>query len=267
LNFAYEEALESQTPGKQLQIPVWIINDYPKELTVKLRCQIQDLSGHIVWNRELDGVVPADGRKEMGIVEWVVPDIPGVYVLRGEATGREGQMQASASTFIKVTPKLFSSPHTVLLIGQRKYSVPIAELIRATGVRVDVIDERSFDELARLRNADELRQKYDVVWLASFDSLWKVLDDGEAEGLKKAVQEGVAFIHSGGRGSFHGGFGEGACLDFTPLADVLPVDVRKGYDLVFGQASARTTMFSEFAAIKDIHPSHREEEWSDGGLK
>ena len=267
LNFAYEEALESQTSGTRLEIPVWIINDHSQDLTVKLRCQIQDLSGHIVWSEEFDAVVPGDSKKEMGIVEWVAPDTAGVYVLRGQAVAQDGRLQASNSTFIKVTPKLFSRQLNILLIGQRKYSVPIAELIRAIGVNVDLIDEQSLAELARLRDAEQLRKDYDVVWLAAFDSFWKLLDNNEAEGLKKAIREGVGFIHTGGRGSFHGGFGEGACLDFTPLVDVLPVEVQTSYDLVFGQADERTTMFSEFAPIREIHLSHEgEAEWSDGGL-
>jgi hypothetical protein len=135
LSFAYEEALESQTSGRRLQIPAWVINDYSQDLTVKLRCQIQDLSGHVVWSKDFDAVVPADSKKEMGTVEWVIPDTPGVYVLRGQALAKEGQLQASTSTFIKVMPKLFSRPLHVLLIGQRKYSFPIAQMIRGPGAR------------------------------------------------------------------------------------------------------------------------------------
>ena len=268
LNFAYEEALESQVSGKRLQIPVWIINDHPQGFAAKIQCQIQDLSGHVVWSGAFDATVPADGKKEVGLVDWVAPDTPGVYVLRGQATGQEGQLHASASTFIKVTPRLFSRQLNMLLISQRKYAVPIVEMIRATGVNVDVIDERSLAEFARLRDAEQLRKKYDVVWLGAFDSFWKLLDDKEADGLKKAIRDGVGFIHTGGRGSFHGGFGEGACLDFTSLADILPVELQNRYDLVLGQADERAAMFSTFSPVKDIRVSHEgEANWSAGGLK
>ncbi|HYA25531.1 MAG TPA: glycoside hydrolase family 2 TIM barrel-domain containing protein [Terriglobales bacterium] len=268
LNFAYEDALESQTSGKRLQIPVWIINDHAQGFTAKIQCQIQDLSGHVVWNGTFDAEIPADGKKEVGIVDWIAPETPGVYVLRGQAIAQENQLQASASTFIKVTPRLFSRQLNLLLIGQKKYATTIAELSRAAGVSVDVIDEQSLAQLAQLRDAEQLRKKYDVVWLAAFDSLWKLLDNQEAEGLKKAIHEGLGFVHTGGRGSFHGGFGEGACLDFTPLADVLPVEIQDRYDLVLGEADERTTMFSTFSPLKDIRVSREgEADWSDGGLK
>jgi beta-mannosidase len=267
VNFEYEQALESQPSGTRLKIPIWILNDYPQEFTVKLTCQIEDLSGRVVWSKDFDGSVPADGKKEMGTVEWVAPDTPGVYVLRGQAGAGNGQLEASTSTFIKVTPKLFSRQVNVLLIGQKKYSTPIAEMIRAMGVNADVIDEQSLDELARLKDVGKIRERYDVVWLAAFDSLWKFLDSREAEGLREAIRKGVGFVHTGGRGSFHGGFGEGACLDFTPLADVLPVSVQTRYDLVFDQANQRTNMFSEFTPIKGIRLlQNGEAQWSDGGL-
>jgi hypothetical protein len=267
INFAYEEALESQPSGTPLHIPIWLLSDYPTELGVKVRCQIQDLSGHIVWSTEFDGSVPADGRMQIGTVEWTTPDVPGVYVLRAQASASDGQLQAAPSAFIKVTPGLFAKPLRVLLIGQRKYSVPIAAMIRATGSKVDVIDERSLERLARLSAGAKVREEYDVVWLASFDSFWKFLDDHEAEGLKDAVSTGVGFIHTGGRGSFHGGFGEGACLDFTPLADILPVDLLTRYDLVLGQADQRTSMFSEFSPLKEIRLSDSDKgEWADSGL-
>ena len=106
------------------------------------------------------------------------------------------------------------------------------------------------------------RKKYDVVWLGAFDSFWKL-----RTGLKTAIHDGVGFIHSGGRGSYHGGFGEGACLDFTSLADIFPVQIQNRYDLVLGQADERTTFFSLFAPIKGIQLAHdAEPTWNDGGL-
>ncbi len=79
-----------------------------------------------------------------------------------------------------------------------------------------------------MRDGDELRRKYDVVWLTSFDSLWKMLDDAEMNGLKQAITQGMGFIHTGGPASFHGGFGWAACLDFTALSDVRPSPSAKG---------------------------------------
>lgn len=267
LSFAYEEALESQVSGTRLRIPAWVINDYPQAEPVVLHCRIVDLRGHELWSQDFKSLVPADGKQEMGMVDWVTPDKPGVYVLRGEALAEGADLRASNLSFIKVTPRLFAQPVKVLLIGQRKYSLPIAGLIRSMGVNVDVIDERSLSDLARLRDGEQLRKSYDVVWLASFDSLWKLLDGTESEGLREAIEKGIGFIHTGGRASFHGGFGEGACLDLTPLAEVLPVEIQTRYDLVFAQPLKPTEMFSKFPPIKDIRrAADADSAWSDGGL-
>jgi len=265
--FAYEEALESQVAGKRLQIPAYVINDHSYDGPVALHCQITDLAGRVLWTRDFQSSVAADSKQEMGVVDWVTPETPGVYVLRGEAVAPGGELRASSSTSIKVTPRLFRDWLKVLLIGQRKYSLPIAQMVRGMGADVDVIDERSLADLARLQDSEELHKKYDVVWLASFDSLWKLLDNREAEGLRKAVEMGTGFIHTGGRGSFHGGFGEGACLDLTPLAEVLPVEIHNRYDLVFDQPHEPTLMFSNFPPMKDIQrAADADLAWSDGGL-
>ena len=89
------------------------------------------------------------------------------------------------------------------------------------------------------------------MWLASFDSLWKFLDDQAAGGLEQAVQQGVGFIHTGGPGSFHGGSGMGACLDFTSLAEALPVALRSRNDLVYAQGLVPTAVHGS-ASIKEI---------------
>lgn len=268
LSFAYEDALESQPSGTPLKIPVWIVNDHPNAETTTVHCAIQDLSGHVVWQKDFTGVVPADGKKEMGIVQWVTPDATGVYVLTGHASGEENRLQTSNSAFIKVTPKLFSRPLNVLLIGQQKYSLPIAEMVRALGVNVDVINEESLARFAELSDGKALHKKYDVIWLAAFDSIWRLLNQSEVAGLTEAVSNGTGFIHTGGRGNFHGGFGEGATLDLTGLDELLPVKLQNRYDLVLGQPDQRIPDTSEFAPIKDIHLTQDAgAEWTDSGLK
>jgi hypothetical protein len=274
INFAYEEALESQVSDKTLRIPVWVINDFRQAVPLEVHCEILDLRGKKLWSRDFPGAVDSDASKEVGIVEWVTPDTPGVYVLRGRAVERgDGKLIAENSTFIKVTPKLFSRPINVLLIGEQKYNPPIASMLRAVGIHVDVIQENSVFEFAQLRNPEEIRKRYDVVWLACFDSLWKLLDNDMAEGLKQAVQEGVGFIHTGGPGSFHGGFGRAALLDIRPLAEVLPVSLGKRNDAVFGQVKEVYQTFTDiltqsFMEIKDIRVSgDAREAWSDAEWK
>jgi beta-mannosidase len=270
VNFAYEESLESQVSGKSLRIPVWVVNDHRREVPFDLHCEILDLQGQSVWSRDLTDEVGSDGVKQTGVVEWTTPDKPGVYVLRARAVEKGGeQLTAENSTFIKVTPKLFSRPFNILLIGERQYSFPISEMVRALGIKVDVIEENSVPQLAQLKNPEEIRKKYDVVWLACFDSLWKLMDDEMAEGLKQAVSQGVGFIHTGGPGSFHGGFGRAALINVRSLADVLPVKLRDRNDVNYGQLSLPTGALDQvFSPINDIAVNDSAGEgWNDFGLK
>jgi beta-mannosidase len=265
INFAYEEALESQVSGKRLHIPVWLINDYRREVLVDLRCGICDLHGRVIWSKEFSAQIESDEAREVGIVDWVTPDHPGIYVLHAQAFEREGPLTAREYTFIKVTPKLFSRSVRILLIGERKYSVPIAAMAEAMGVKVDTIKEEHFPELTQLRNPEQIKQQYDIVWLTSFDSLWKLLDAKIAAGLTEAIREGVGFIHTGGPGSFHGGFGRAACLDFSRLAEVLPVALKGRNDLVLGPVYRPSADIAQhFSLLKNIQVSSDcSTEWND----
>ena len=277
VNFAYEQALESQVAGTHLNIPVWVINDYRRDVPFDLHCEIFDVKGQSVWSRDMSDSVGSDGVKQAGLVEWTTPDTPGVYVLRARATEKGGEhLTAENTTFIKVTPRLFSRPINMLLIGEKQYSFPIATMARAVGINVDVIEEESVHQLARLKNPEEIRKKYDVVWLACFDSLWKLMDDEMANGLKQAISEGMGFIHTGGPGSFHGGFGRAALIDVRSLADVLPVTLRQRNDVNYGQLYLSPGNFNGgddgrnqvFSPIKDVATlDSAEQTWSDFGLK
>ena len=270
VNFAYEEALESQVSGKQLRIPVWVVNDHRREVPFDLHCEIVNLKGEKVWSQDLAGTVGSDESKQAGVVEWVTPDKPGIYVLRGRVVETGGErLAAENATFIKVTPRLFSRPFNMLLIGERQYSFPISEMVRAMGINVDVIEEKSVHQLAQLKNPEEIRKKYDVVWLACFDSLWKLLDDEMADGLKQAVSQGVGFIHTGGPGSFHGGFGRAALVDVRSLTEVLPVKLRSRNDVIYGQLYRRTGEIEQvFSPVKDIGVfASAGEGWNDFGLR
>lgn len=265
INFAYEEALESQVSGRRLHIPIWLINDYHREVPFDLHCKICDLNGDAVWNKDFSGQIESDHGQEVGVIEWVTPDRLGVYALHVQATEKRGPLTATDTTFIKVTPKLFSRPVRVLIIGERKYSTPVATMVQAMGVKVDVIEEEHFPKLTQLHDPERIKRKYDVVWLTSFDSLWKLLNAKEAAELTEAIREGVGFIHTGGPGSFHGGFGRAACLDFTPLAEALPVHLKNRNDLVFGPVYHSTAGISQdFHPLRDIQVSSGAGvEWSD----
>jgi beta-mannosidase len=270
VNFAYEQALESQVSGQPLQIPVWVVNDHRREVPFDLHCEILDLQGRSVWSRDSSDSVESDGAKQTGLVEWTTPDQPGVYVLRARATEKGGErLTAENSTFIKVTPRLFARTLNLLLIGERQFSLPIATMVRAMGINVEVIEEQTIHQFTQLKHPQEIRKKYDVVWLASFDSLWKLMDDEMADGLKQAVSQGVGFIHTGGIGSFHGGVGRAALIDVRSLAEVLPVNLRDRYDVNYGQTDIPTGGGNlVFSPIKDIATvDSAGDGWSDSGLK
>jgi beta-mannosidase len=69
VNFAYEEALESQPCVKHLQIPVWVINDHPRGVPLTLKCQISELSGQTVWSKEFRGDIGSDNTSKW--VLWI----------------------------------------------------------------------------------------------------------------------------------------------------------------------------------------------------
>ena len=269
VNFAYEEALESQVSGKRLSIPVWVVNDHLRSMGVRVRCEIRNLAGEVLWSKEFHGQVGSDASREMGVVEWTTPYKPGIYVLSATASEDAGKEVAQNSTFIKVTPKLYGRQVNVLLIGKRSYSHPIAELVRGMGVNVTVIDESCLEKLNLLRSASEIREKYDLVWLTSLDSFWKVLGHDAGRALQEAINQGTGFIHTGGQNSFHGGHGNGSYLEFTPLAEVLPVETGGGTDLILKQPIEMTADLAQrFAPIKDIQvDAPLAGDWSDFGLK
>jgi beta-mannosidase len=263
LSFAYKPALESQVSGKRLSIPVWVVNDRPVDVQAKVVCEILDIAGNVVWNETWRPTIAPDSSARVGTIDWTTPEKPGIYVLRGNIV--QGVKTATTNTaFIKVTPRAFARDLRVLLAGERDTARTIGILLEAAGVSVDTIDETTLERLSLLHDASALRSRYDVVWLTSFDRLWKLLDNRMAEGLLQAIGAGLGFIHTGGTGSFHGGAVHAACLEFTRIADLLPVIVRHGNDLVYpGVEDARTSRW--MARLKDIEaPSGR---WADPGLR
>jgi beta-mannosidase len=273
LNFAFKDALEPQASGKSLKIPVWVINDYRREMPVKVQCEIYDLKGQKHWSQELAGTVASDGGKEIGVLNWVASADPGIYVLRGEAGEQGGEgLVARNSAFIHVVAPAhtnasnkvimptqeLASPLRVLLIAQKQFGEPIAKWLAGAGVKVEVINEDKNEQFAVLRDPETLCEQYDAVWLGSFDSLWKLMDDEMAKGLAGAIERGVGFIHTGGEGSFHGGAGRGALIDARALAEVLPVKLRNRNDVVYDWG----------ANVKDITlVGSQAEGWNESGLK
>ncbi|MCL5006323.1 MAG: glutamine amidotransferase [Acidobacteria bacterium] len=266
VSLAIKDELEPQPAGEHLHIPVWVVNDHRFEIPLDLHCEVYELTGRQVYSRSIPTTVGADESRTVGVMNWTVPEVKGaqVFALRATARQRGGNLTADTTIYLKTVPRpsvsfLEGVPKLdrqcrLLLIGIKRYAKPIAAHLRGLGVDVDEINEDRLDRFAELRQPENLAQKYEVVWLAAFEALWKVLDDDMAEGLAGAVRQGVSFIHTGGTRSFHGGDGVGACLDFTKLAEVLPVEVRQGRDDL-----------NLLNSSKDVRVFARG--WTDAGLK
>jgi beta-mannosidase len=265
VSFAYQSALESQVSGKRLSIPVWMLNDYHEGAQVEVACEISDIAGKVVWKETYHPTVDADSSALIGTVEWTTPDIPGVYVLRGRVL-RDGKGVAESTTYIKVTARAFARSPRVLLIGEQASASSIAALLQGAGVTADTIEGSTMDRLVLLGDASALRREYDAVWLASFDMVWKLLDAQMVQGLLQGIRDGLGFIHTGGMGSFHGGAGRAACLEFTGLDAALPVTLRDRNDLVYpaGGDVRLPPGRARFKSIEAVDPAGR---WADPGFR
>jgi uncharacterized membrane protein len=265
VSFQYEAALESQVSGKRLQIPVWVANEAGRTVQLSVKCEILTPGGDVVWTRNFEAETSSDASKQIGIVDWVTPEKAGVYILRGRATERNGDLANVNTTYIKVAPRAFAKSPRVLVIGWKRYGQPIASMAGALGAKVDVIDETNLDRLAELKNTAGIRAKYDVVWLAPLDHFWKLVEPGIGDGLAEAVRQGVGFIHSGGDAAFHGGAAKGACLELTRLEEILPVILHtQNEDVVYPAYSAGQELPATVGTIKDIKPV--DPAWTEAGL-
>ena len=265
VSLAVKDQLELQTE-RTLHIPVWVVNDHRFEIPLDVRCQVLDLTGREIHAQSVQATVGPDQSRTVEVLNWTVPNVAGVSVFAVRATARQrgGDLAATTTIYLKVAPKPKTPPLKgvpkldkkcrLLLIGEKKYAESLTSHLRQLGVEVDEINEEHLDRFAELRQAEELRKNYDVIWLGPFEALWKVLDDDMAAGLAQAIHEGVSFIHSGGESSFHGGDSVGACFDLTPLADVLPVSVSQGRNDL-----------SLLNSSKDVQVLAQG--WTDAGLK
>jgi hypothetical protein len=222
-----------------IHIPVWVVNDHRFAIPLDVHCEVLDLAGREIYAQSGQATVGPDQSQTVGVLDWRMPNVSGASVFAVRATIRQkgGDLSAATTIYLKVAPKAGTPPLEgvpklekkcrLLLIGEKKYAEPLASHLRALGAEVDEINEEHLDRFAELRQAENLRKNYDAIWLAPFEALWKILDDDMAAGLAQAVRAGVSLIHSGGESSFHGGDSVGACLDLTPLADVLPVMIHQ----------------------------------------
>ncbi len=233
LSFAYKDALESQLAGSQWSAPLWLINDTDKEVRGTVHAELLALNGEKVAATDFPVTIAADGSGKVGDFSLTLPQTPGVYVLRAKLTGAEAPVETS---YIKVVPPAFSGAHRVLLLAQSKYAAPIAGMLRAMGVEVDVYDESKLDEMSReLVDGAALRARYDAIWIGCFQSLAKVLPPETAKAIGNAVKAGSGFVITGGDGGFHGGQGRAAMIEATGLNAILPVEIPGRADMIYGE--------------------------------
>lgn len=266
LSLAFKDQYEPQPGRTPIHIPVWVVNDYRNEIPLEVQSQVLDLSGREIYAQSLETTVGPDQSKAVDVLNWKIPEVPAPTVFAVRATARQqgGDLIASRTIYLKAVPKAgtpavngvpkLDKPCRLLLIGEKKYADSLAVHLRQLGVEVDKIDEEHLERFAELRQAEALRQKYDVIWLGPFEALWKVLDDDMADGMAQAVREGVSFIHTGSESSFHGGDSVGACLDMTHLAEVLPVVVH--------QSRNDLSLLNSSKDVRVLAAG-----WTDGGLK
>src|SRR5581483_4211557 len=142
-------------------------------------------------------------------------------------TADEGGKPATTSErWLQVRAPVFERELRVLLLGQDRYNAPIREaLADVPGVRLVCVDETIRDPQDSTWS-DDLAARYDVLWYAGWDYGAHLFREQEWRNIADAVTAGLGFVHTGGQASFHGGDGRGALIDSTPLAPVLPVELR-----------------------------------------
>jgi len=243
LSFAYKDALESQLAGAKWSAPVWLINDTDKEIKGTVHAELVAPDGTKVAATDFAASMGADGKGAVGDFSLTLPQVAGVYVLRATLSGAEAVTETSV---IKVVAPAFTAEHRVLLIAQSKAAAPIAGMLRAMGLTVDVVDQNSLDEMASdLADGAALHAKYDVIWVGCFEALAKVLPQETAKAIAEAVKAGTGFVITGGEGSFHGGLGHAAVVEGTALNEILPVEIQGRSDLIYGAHGMDDAMTTE----------------------
>lgn len=239
MSFAVRYALESVPAGSRWKVPVWISNATNAGLFLSVECSLNSLDGARL--REYTGKVslPANQAWPVYDLDWELPETPGIYLLRGRAISRE-DVVASNEMYIKVAPRPTRKNLKVLVVGTGDWAEPVIDYLTNLGAEVAPVFHPSGSVLAEAgrfpESAEDLRRRYDVIWLTGFDSYWREAPEAWTPIILKAVEAGVAFAHSGSWSSFHGGDDDQtAALDLTPLAQVLPVAVKHQNDVWDGE--------------------------------
>jgi beta-mannosidase len=247
MSFAVRYALESAPAGSDWEAPVWLSNATETDLSASLECALYNLKGERLRQSRKQASVPANRAQEVCKLSWRLPEEPGVYLLRGKASGADGEL-ASAEMYVRVAPRATRKALRVLVVGTRDWAQPVADYLNNLGaVATLVVYEATVIPLQGFPfpdSAESLLQNYDAIWLAGFNNYWREAPEGWTQVMLKAVEAGATFIHSGSWGSFHGGGDRTAGLDLTPLEQILPVNLKHEND-VFTTHTFRVDIPSE----------------------
>lgn len=233
LSFTFRDALAGQLAGRPWSTHVHIINDTRNALQGQLAIALLDLSGNTLAQQTFPATVAADGKLDAATFSIKLPQHPGAYLLQASYFDPSGTPLADTRIPIKVAAPLTPTPIRVLLIGQSTYAAPIRSMLQSLGADITPIDENSIQHADhQLLSAAAVHSSFDVIWLSRMDGVARLLPAATATALRDAVALGTGLVHTGGKGSFHGGWIHAALLEATALSDALPVTLRDRNDII-----------------------------------
>jgi beta-mannosidase len=234
LSLAESAPLEPIVAGGIYEREVHLINDTAQRRTGSLTASLIDVTGRVVAPEVSASFDVAPDESARVPVRFTLPDEAGPLLVRLQTDENE---PVRSDNWLVTVPPVFARPVRVLLLGQRRYTGPIRHALRRVGgLTLTVLDEVNRDPRDPSWSV-ALAEHYDVVWLTGWERAVHAFTEGELQAIADAVRSGIGFIHTGGQGSFHGGDSLGAQLDATPLADILPVSLRRN-DVVWDKPPA-----------------------------
>ncbi len=212
--------------GSWWEREVWVVNDSCRDEELTVTAALVDPTGREIESRSWPISVAADAAVHRS-VGFRLPQADGPYLVRVVGVRADGTTAVRSDNWLNVAPVVFSHPVRVLVLGQSRYNAPILDALAGVGgITLTVLDEvgRHPQDSGW---AGSLAQDHDVVWFTGWERAVHAFTAAELAAVAGAVESGVGLIHTGGQGSFHGGDSLGPQLDATPMADVLPVVLRR----------------------------------------
>jgi beta-mannosidase len=242
ISFAVRYALESIPVDSRWTVPIWVSNASSSNVTVVVRAALYSLEGKKLHEQEKRALVLSHQASAVDHFSCDLPGEAGIYLLRGHCKAG-GNVLATNEMYVKVVPPATRKPLRLLVLGTPDWAEPVISYLSNLGAKITLVLRKSGPVLNSAGDfpgsAEALREQYDAIWLTGFDSYWREAPQSWAPVIVRAVEGGVAFIHTGSWASFHGGGDDKtAALDLTPLADILPVMIPHANDVWDAQLAA-----------------------------